>query len=189
MFAACFVFSSFECTRYSSNSYSYKFHKSYQNSVLRFVLDSDEGSRKTEFYLRCADNYDLEIQSRYVDNEIIKIDGASRYGCPVFQVSSIWNVFQDNWILIGLILMVIGAYLLFYGRETIVVTVFFASFFIVFGILGALSTVFISPYSSTFVVYFSFLLILFLSTIAAYLVTKILNISVFFIGACTRSLT
>lgn len=80
------------------------------------MLDGDEFSRKTEFYIYCADNYDLLIDSRYVDAGVIQIHGLSKYGCPVFQVSSIWSVFHDNWILIGLILMVIGAYLLFYGR-------------------------------------------------------------------------
>ena len=118
----------------------------------------------------------------------MRINGASKYGCPVFQVSNIWNVFHDNWILIGIILLIVGLYLLFYGRQTLVVTVFVTAFFIMFGILGALATVLVSPYSSTFIVYFSFILIVFLSTLIAYLVTKIINLSIFFVGACTLCL-
>jgi hypothetical protein len=40
------------------------------------------------------------------------------------------------------------------------------------------------PDSSTIAIYFSLLFILFLSTLIAYGLTKLVNVSIFFIGAC-----
>lgn len=113
----------------------------------------------------------------------LSISGSSKYGCPVFEVSSLWNVFHDNWIIIGILMVLLGLHLLFFGRTAIETTIFIAGFLIILALLVAISTIFISPYSSTFVIYFAFLLILFLSTIVAYGVTKLVNVSLFFVGA------
>lgn len=102
----------------------------------------------------------------------------------MIQMERIWTVIHDNLIFVGLILVIVGGYLLFYGRATIEVAVFLSSFFIIFGILGAIATIFISANSSSFAVYFTFLIILFLSTLFAYFITKIIDYSIFFIGAC-----
>jgi hypothetical protein len=81
------------------------------------------------------------------------------------------------------VLVVLGLHLLFFGRVTIETTIFIASFMIVFVVLGAIFTLFVGPYSSTFVIYFSFLLLLFASTLLAYGVTKLVGLSIFFVGA------
>ncbi len=109
------------------------------------------------------------------------------YACPVFQVSNIWKVFEDNWIIIGLIMIVLGLHLLFFGRATIETTIFVAGFLICFAVLGSIFTLFVSPYSSTFIIYFAFLILLFASTMLAYGITKLVNVSIFFVGASNYS--
>ena len=78
-----------------------------------------------------------------------------------------------------------GLHLLFFGRVTIETTIFIAGFLIIFAVFGAIFTLFVSPYSSTFVIYFAFLFLLFISTLVAYGVTKLVGISIFFVGAST----
>ena len=92
-------------------------------------------------------------------------------------------MFEDNWILIGFLLFFVGLHLLFFGRVTIETTIFVAGFFIAFAVLGAIFTIFVGPYSSTFVIYFAFLLLLFASTIISYGITKLVDVSMFFVGA------
>ncbi len=64
------------------------------------------------------------------------------------------------------------------------VTVFIAGYFISFAIYGGIFTVFLGPDSSSIAVYFSLLFILLASTLSAYGLTKLINVSIFFIGAC-----
>lgn len=135
------------------------------------------------YNLECHEDEAFNVEAPTVDGKEIRIRGRTKYGCPVFEVSSIWKVFKDNWIVIGLILFVLGLHLLFFGRTTIETTIFIASFLIIFAVLGAIFTLFVSPYSSTFVIYFAFLMLLFTSTIMAYGVTKLVGLSIFFVGA------
>lgn len=74
--------------------------------------------------------------------------------------------------------------MLFYGLLMINLTVFIAGYFISFAILGGIFTVFLGPNSSSIAVYFSLLFILLASTLIAYGLTKLINVSIFFIGAC-----
>ena len=120
-----------------------------------------------------------------IDDDSILIEGKSKYGCPVFQVSSLWVVIDENPLIFGIILFVIGVQSLFFGRITIEISLFFAAFFICLLILGAILTVFIGPNSSTVTIYFSFLLLLAIATLISYGITKLVDISLFFIGACT----
>lgn len=120
--------------------------------------------------------------------EKITIEANSLYGCPAFEVSNLWAVFLDNQILFGVILFVLGLYMLFYGRVTIEVTIFVGIFFISFAVVGSIFTLFVSPYSSTFVMYFSFLLLVTICTLISYGVTRLVNLSLFFVGACKFTL-
>lgn len=86
--------------------------------------------------------------------------------------------------ILGIILFIIGFQMLFYGLLMINVTVFIAGYFISFAILGGIFTVFLGPNSSSIAVYFSLLFILLASTLIAYGLTKLINVSIFFIGAC-----
>jgi hypothetical protein len=52
-------------------------------------------------------------------------------------------------------------------------------------VLGSLLTLFISPDSSTITIYGSFIVLLFISCFIGYGATKLIGLSVFFIGACT----
>jgi hypothetical protein len=74
--------------------------------------------------------------------------------------------------------------MLFFGILMTNLTIFFASYFISFAILGGISTAFLGPQSSRLAIYFTLLFILFLSTLFAYGLTRLVNVSVFFIGAC-----
>lgn len=76
--------------------------------------------------------------------------------------------------------------MLFYGLLMINLTVFIAGYFISFAILGGIFTVFLGPNSSSISVYFSLLFILLASTLIAYGLTKLINLSIFFIGACNH---
>ena len=89
-----------------------------------------------------------------------------------------------NIILWSIIVFLLGFQLLFYGLLMINVTVFIAGYFISFAIYGGIFTVFLGPDSSSIAVYFSLLFILLASTLSAYGLTKLINISIFFIGAC-----
>ena len=75
--------------------------------------------------------------------------------------------------------------MLFYGLLMINLTVFIAGYFISFALLAAIFTIFLGPNSSSIAVYFSLIFILLASTLIAYGLTKLINISIFFIGACT----
>ena len=74
--------------------------------------------------------------------------------------------------------------MLFYGLLMLNVTVFIAGYFISFALLAAIFTVFLGPTSSSIAVYFSLLFILLTSTLIAYGLTKLISISIVFIGAC-----
>jgi hypothetical protein len=58
-------------------------------------------------------------------------------------------------------------------------------FFISLAIFGGLLTLFVSPNSTSFTLYTAFIILLFISCLLGYLATKLINISIFFIGACT----
>lgn len=107
----------------------------------------------------------------------------------MFSVSNIWQVLEDNKLIFGVILLVLGLYMLFYGRVAIEVTVFAAAFFLSLAVVGAIFTVLVSPYSSTFTMYFSFLLLLTICTLLGYLATRLINVSILLVGACTPFLT
>lgn len=81
-------------------------------------------------------------------------------------------------------MFLIGFYLLFYGRSAIDVTVFIAVFFISLLSLGSILTLFVSPNSSSLVIYSTFLFLLFISCLLGYSATKLIKGSIFFIGAC-----
>lgn len=100
-----------------------------------------------------------------------------------------WKVFEDNIILFGFILFVLGVYLLFYGRVTLEMTVFVATFFISMAVVGSIFTLFVSPYSSTFRMYFFFLLLLIICTLIGYGAIRLINVSILFVGASKLTLT
>src|SRR5690606_32000314 len=107
------------------------------------------------------------------NNSSLVIKGESAYGCPVFQISSLWTTLEEHSVIFGIILFVLGFQMLFYGLLMINVTVFIAGYFISFAILGGIFTVFLGPDSSSIAVYFSLLFILLASTLIAYGLTKI----------------
>lgn len=103
----------------------------------------------------------------------------------MFELSSIWQALSDNKIIFGVILVVVGFIMLFYGILMTHLMIFLTAYFLTFAVLASIFTAFLTPESSTIAIYFSLLLILFLSTLAAYGLTKLVNVSIFFIGACT----
>jgi hypothetical protein len=86
---------------------------------LKFVQLTEDGKLQTSYEIECSDNGDWEIKSVTSNSTTISIKGKSQYGCPVFEVSSIWKVFDENWVLFGIILLVIGVHMLFFGRVAI----------------------------------------------------------------------
>lgn len=74
--------------------------------------------------------------------------------------------------------------MLFFGVLMTHLMIFIAAYFLSFAMLALIASSFLRPDSSTVVIYFSLLLILFLSTLIAYALTRLVNVSIFFIGAC-----
>lgn len=74
--------------------------------------------------------------------------------------------------------------MLFFGILMTHLMIFIAAYFLSFAGLTGVFTAFLGPNSSTLLIYFSLLLILFLSTLIAYCLTRLVNVSVFLIGAC-----
>lgn len=66
--------------------------------------------------------------------------------------------------------------------------IFIGAYFLSFAVLMGVATAFLTPDSSTVAIYFVLLLILFLATLIAYALTRLVNVSIFFIGACKQLL-
>lgn len=103
----------------------------------------------------------------------------------MFELSSIWSALTENKFIFGVVLFVVGFIMLFFGILMTHLMIFIAAYFLSFAVLLGIFTAFLRPDSSTVAIYFSLLFILFLSTLIAYGLTKLVNVSVFFIGACT----
>ena len=106
----------------------------------------------------------------------------------MFELSSIWKGLTDNSFIFGTVLFVVGFIMLFYGILMTHLMIFIAAYFLSFAVLLGLFTTFLRPDSSTVAIYFSLLFILFLSTVVAYGLTRLVNVSILFIGACKYSI-
>lgn len=117
------------------------------------------------------------------------IYGNTPFACPVFEISSLWKALEDNLFIFGIIMLIVGFIMLFFGILMTHLMIFITAYFLSFAVLAAIFTAFLTPESSTLAIYFSLLLILFLSTLIAYGLTRLVNVSIFFIGACTYLVT
>lgn len=90
----------------------------------------------------------------------------------------------DNSFIFGVVLFVIGFIMLFFGILMTHLMIFLTAYFLSFALLTGIFTAFLDIDSSRVAIYFSLLFILFLSTLIAYALTKLVNVSIFFIGAC-----
>jgi hypothetical protein len=115
---------------------------------------------------------------------MLVIKGESAYACPIFTMQSIWQALASNRIIFGILLLIIGFIMLFYGVLMIHLMVFLATYFLSFAALLGIFSAFLNPESSRAIIYFCLLFILFLSTLIAYGLARMVNFSIFFIGAC-----
>lgn len=122
----------------------------------------------------------VELQA----NKIV-IYGTTPYACPVFQLSSIWKALTENLLIFGIVLFIVGFVMLFFGVLMTHLMIFITAYFLSFAVLTGIFTAILRPDSSTLAIYFSLLLIMFLSTLIAYGLTRLVKVSIFFIGACT----
>jgi hypothetical protein len=67
--------------------------------------------------------------------------------------------------------------------------IFIAAYFLSFAVLTMVATAFLRADSSTLAIYFCLLAILFLSTLIAYGLARLVKVSIFFIGACKLLVT
>jgi|JI9StandDraft_2_1071091.scaffolds.fasta_scaffold1078113_1 hypothetical protein len=109
----------------------------------------------------------------------------SPYACPVFELSSLWTALEDNKFIFGIVMFVVGFVMLFYGILMTHLMIFLTAYFLTFAVLASIFTAFLTPDSSRVAIYFSLLFIIFLSTLSAYGLSKLVNVSIFFIGACS----
>ena len=119
----------------------------------------------------------------------LMISGESEYACPVFEISTLWRAISENKMIFGVLLFVIGFIMLFYGILMTQLMIFLTAYILTFAVLSGISTAFLTPESSKLAIYFALLFILFLSTLAAYGLAKMVNLSIFFIGASKSGLT
>ena len=148
----------------------------------------DQIQRETVFMLDCQENKNPELTRIKVvdlDMERLIIAGQTPYACPIFELNSLWQALSDNRIIFGIIIFSLGFIMLFYGILMTHLMIFLTSYFLTFALLTSIFTLFLTPQSSRLTIYFSLLFILFVSTIIAYSLTKLVNFSIFFIGACT----
>lgn len=160
-----------------------------EESILKLVLNynNDGIVRQTAFELECNEATDKvleDIEVKLTNNNMLSIMGKSPYACPIFTMQSIWQTLDNNKIIFGIILFIIGFIMLFYGVLMIHLMVFLATFFLSFAALLGIFSAFLNPESSKAIIYFSLLFILFVSTLIAYGLARMVNFSVFFIGAC-----
>lgn len=73
--------------------------------------------------------------------------------------------------------------MLFYGILMTHLMIFLTAYFLAFAVLVSIFSAILTPESSRVTIYFSLLLILFLSTAIAYGLTRLVNVSIFCIGA------
>jgi len=79
--------------------------------------------------------------------------------------------------------------MLFYGILMTHLMIFLAAYFLSFAALMGIFSAFLGPDSNRIAIYFSLLFILFISTLVAYALTRLVDVSIFFIGACKYSFT
>jgi hypothetical protein len=145
----------------------------------------------TQFILSCdaantADLSNIRVNASDIDKLIIY--ATSPYACPVFELSSIWRALTDNSFIFGVVLFVVGFIMLFFGILMTHLMIFITAYFLSFAVLMGVVSAFLRPDSSTIAIYFALLFILFLATLIAYSLTRLVKVSVFFIGACKQSL-
>lgn len=116
---------------------------------------------------------------------MLSIKAKTSSACPVFQISSLWVALSENSLIFGILIFVLGFIMLFYGILMTHLMIFLTSYFVSFAVIGGIFTTFLGPESSRLAIYFSLLFILFLSTLVAYGLTRMVKVSIFFIGACT----
>jgi hypothetical protein len=81
-------------------------------------------------------------------------------------------------------MFIVGFVMLFFGVLMTPLMIFIAAYFLSFATLALIASTFLRPDSSTITIYFALLGILFLSTLIAYGLARLVNVSIFFIGAC-----
>lgn len=150
-----------------------------------------EPLKSTQFILSCdaASTADISnIKVNALDMDKLIIYGTSPYACPVFSLGSIWKALTENSFIFGVVLFVMGFIMLFFGILMTHLMIFIAAYFLSFAVLMGVATAFLTPESSTIAIYFALLFILFLATLIAYALTRLVKVSIFFIGACKQLL-
>jgi hypothetical protein len=187
----------YQCNPYSSDSKTNYFSVEYTSNsgqnILNLTMTTKPSNEtqllETTFILSCdvANNGTLtNMFSNHSTMTNLVIYGTTSYACPVFELSSIWTALTDNSLIFGIILFVVGFIMLFFGILMTHLMIFIAAYFLSFAVLLGIFTAFLRPDSSTIAIYFSLLFILFLSTLIAYGLTRLVNVSIFFIGACNN---
>lgn len=154
--------------------------------------DPAQMNRSTNLTVLCGEDYAFEVSDLFLDSASgwMVVVGTSKYGCPVLEISRLWEALSDNAILFGIALVVVGVGELLFGRKMLQPTIFVAAYCLSFAVLGAfVSEVLLTPDSSLLVIYFSLLAVLLLSSFVGYLVMGASYLSVFCIGACNAGLT
>jgi hypothetical protein len=147
--------------------------------------------RATDFILDCQESKDAALKGirAGLEGGRLVVYGSTSYACPVFELSSIWRALTDNLLIFGVVLFIVGFIMLFFGIMMTHLMIFIAAYFLSFAVLTMVFSAFLAVDSSTLAIYFCLLLIMFLSTLFAYGLTRLVGVSIFFIGACKLCFT
>lgn len=84
-----------------------------------------------------------------VKGEQMVIYGMSPYACPVFELSSIWKALTENQLIFGVLMVIVGFVMLFFGILTTHLMIFISAYLLSFAALSAIVTIFLRPDSNT----------------------------------------
>lgn len=96
---------------------------------------------------------------------------------------------QSHSLVLGVVMVLLGTVMLFYGILMTHLVIFLATYCLCLAVLVGVATAFLSANSSSIAIYFTLLLIVALSTLAAYALTRLVKVSLFFVGGSKHALT
>lgn len=145
---------------------------------------SESTNYETYFKFSCDnDQNDFKIDSiNFIDNKL-EIIGHSKQGCPVLQLSAIYNFIVNNKYILGCIMIIIGGIECFFGLAMLGPSLFSIGFFTGFGFLLILFGEFmIKPTTNSYLVWTLIVICIAVGICLGYLATSLPKIGFFALG-------
>lgn len=148
--------------------------------------DSADKKYETKFEIGCYKdplNADLLIKDIDISDNELTIHAISPSGCPVLQISAIYNLIVNNKYLLGSIMIVVGLVECFFGLAILGPSLFSIGFLTGFGFLLLLFGEFIiKPTSASVLVWVLIIICVMCGCLVGYLATSLPKIGFFALG-------